>query len=313
MDIKNILSLIDNYISKYKNEKNPKYETIYRLTSSEVASMDTSFIRDDKSRVYFCFYRLPSEEYDKEDAAQEFASAFFMSGNDLKDDKIKLEMNVVMPVRVDGDNVYVDRAMMAEIISHELMHAYRKHKEIQAGHYKWTSPAIDFFKRRFSNQKYTTVQRYNAYIRTTPGYTKENKMVRKMQWVGYTFVEDEMFANLAGIKTYLAAGGELNKSRAVMLVNEMKNYLEDIEQNATEEDWLRCMKKTSYISARKDENVNHFRHRWLSYYKDRLLRFEKAVEKIKKNKTVDKFKTGQGKILSNVNKEILKNSVYERD
>lgn len=313
MDVKNILSLIDKYILKYKNEKNPKDETIYKLTSQEVASMDDKFISNEKSRVYFCFYKFTPDRYDIEGAAQEFASAFFINGDFLHDNKMNLEMNVVMPVRVDGNDIYIDKAMMAEIVSHELMHAYRKYNEILAGHYKWASPVIDFFKSKFSDKKYTMTQRYHSYENTTPGNTKENKIVKKMQWVGYTFVEDEMFANLAGIKVFLAAGGNINESRAILLVKEIKDYLKDIEQNATEEDWLRCMNKTSYISVRKNENVNHFRNRWLAYYKDRILRFDKEVEKIKKNKSVNKFKTGQAKILSKANKEISINTTYERD
>ena len=31
-----------------------------------------------------------------------------------------------MPVRVEGDNVFIDRHMMAELLTHELAHAYRK-------------------------------------------------------------------------------------------------------------------------------------------------------------------------------------------
>lgn len=306
MDINNILSLIDKYISKYKSEKNPQYETIYRISSEEVSSMDKSFISDKKSKVYFCFYRLDSKEYDVNDGAQKFAQAFFLSDNSLKNEKVNLELNVIMPVRIEGENVLIDRSMMAEIISHELMHAYRNYKEILAGHYKWNYPVIDFLRGKIRNLKYTMTKRTNSYIRTMPSdNNKENDIVTKMQWVGYTFVEDEMFANLAGIKVFLAAGGDIKQSRGIKLSERIKKYIKDIEENATEEDWLRCMKKISYISARKNENVSRFRSRWLAYYKDRISRFDKEVEKLQKNMSSEKFKTGKEKLISNSNKEAI--------
>ncbi len=54
------------------------------------------------------------------------------------------------------------------------------------------------------------------------------------------------------IKVLLAAGGDIKQSRGIKLSERIKKYIKDIEENATEEDWLRCMKKISYISARKN-------------------------------------------------------------
>ena len=64
MKSKEILSVIDKYINKYNSEKSPKYETIYTLPPSDAAMLGDNFIRNDASRVFFCFYRLSPNEYD---------------------------------------------------------------------------------------------------------------------------------------------------------------------------------------------------------------------------------------------------------
>ena len=55
MKSKDILYIIDKYINRYLDEKNSKYETIYRIPSNEVALLGSDFIRDDASRVFFVF------------------------------------------------------------------------------------------------------------------------------------------------------------------------------------------------------------------------------------------------------------------
>lgn len=71
-----ILHLVDEYINKYKSEQTNKYETIYRVPASDASKMGPEFIRDDKERVFFCFYRLPPEQYD-DGQAQEFAAGHY--------------------------------------------------------------------------------------------------------------------------------------------------------------------------------------------------------------------------------------------
>ena len=223
-----ILSIIDKYINKYNSEKSPKYETIYQLPSSDAAILGSGFARDDASRIAFCFYRLSPQEYD-DGGAQSFADATFHNGNSLKDGKIKLELNVNMPVRVDGDKTYLDRAMMAELVTHELAHAYRKSRELAAGHYKFDFSFLNFVKRKKSNKKYTTFQRAVAYDRTMPT-GGANDIYEKMRWVGYALVEDEAYAQLAGIQTFLAAGGNIRDSRGKQLIDIVSTYLDEIEK-----------------------------------------------------------------------------------
>lgn len=308
MKSKEILSVIDKYINKYNSEKSPKYETIYQLPSSDAAILGSGFARDDASRIAFCFYRLSPQEYD-DGGAQSFADATFHNGNSLKDGKIKLELNVNMPVRVDGDKTYLDRAMMAELVTHELAHAYRKSRELAAGHYKFDFSFLNFVKQKKSNKKYTTFQRAVAYDRTLPT-GGANDIYEKMRWVGYAMVEDEAYAQLAGIQTFLAAGGNIKNSRGRQLVDIISNYLNEIEKQATVDDWQKCMKEISYIPVRKDETPQHFSRRWIAYYRDRIARFNTRVEKIIDKHRTDKFKSGKQSLIA-ADTILSKNKEYD--
>ncbi len=308
MKSKEILSVIDKYINKYNSEKSPKYETIYTLPPSDAAMLGDNFIRNDASRVFFCFYRLSPNEYDN-GGAQNFADGTFHNGNSLKDGKIKLELNINMPVRVDGDKTYLDRAMMAELVTHELAHAYRKSRELAAGHYKFDFSFLNFVKQKKSNKKYTTFQRAVAYDRTLPT-GGANDIYEKMRWVGYALVEDEAYAQLAGIQTFLAAGGNIKNSRGRQLVDIISNYLNEIEKQATVDDWQKCMKEISYIPVRKDETPQHFSRRWIAYYRDRIARFNTRVEKIINKHRTDKFKSGKQSLIA-TDTILSKNKEYD--
>lgn len=308
MKSKEILSVIDKYINKYNSEKSPKYETIYQLPSSDAAILGSGFARDDASRIAFCFYRLSPQEYD-DGGAQSFADATFHNGNSLKDGKIKLELNVNMPVRVDGDKTYLDRAMMAELVTHELAHAYRKSRELAAGHYKFDFSFLNFVKQKKSNKKYTTFQRAVAYDRTLPT-GGANDIYEKMRWVGYALVEDEAYAQLAGIQTFLAAGGNIRDSRGKQLIDIVSTYLDEIEKNATPDDWQKCMKTISYIPARQGETPARFARRWIAYYRDRIAKFNTRVEKMLNKHRTDKFKSGKQSLIA-ADTILSKNKEYD--
>ena len=303
-----ILSVIDKYINKYNSEKSPKYETIYMLPSSDAAMLGPDFVRDDASRVAFCFYRLSPQEYDN-GGAQNFADATFHNGNSLKNGKIKLELNVNIPVRVDGDKTYLDRPMMAELLAHELTHAYRKSRELAAGHYKFDFSFLNFVKRKKSNKKYTTYQRYNSYDKTMPTGGADD-IYEKMRWVGYALVEDEVYAQLAGIKTFLAAGGNIKDSRGKLLIDTVSTYLDEIEKTATPDDWQKCMKTISYIPARQGETPARFARRWIAYYRDRITKFNARVEKMLNKHRTDKLKNATKSLMI---ADMIPAKVQERD
>lgn len=303
-----ILSVIDKYINKYNSEKSQKYETIYMLPSSDAAMLGPDFVRDDASRVAFCFYRLSPKEYDN-GGAQSFADATFHNGDSLKNGKIKLELNVNMPVRVDGDKIYLDRPMMAELVTHELTHAYRKSRELATGHYKFDFSFLNFVKRKKSNKKYTIFQRYNSYDKTMPTGGADN-IYEKMRWVGYALVEDEAYAQLAGIKTFLAAGGNIKDSRGKLLIDTVSTYLDEIEKTATPDDWQKCMKTISYIPARQGETPARFARRWIAYYRDRITKFNARVEKMLNKHRTDKLKNATKSLMI---ADMIPAKVQERD
>lgn len=303
-----ILSVIDKYINKYNSEKSQKYETIYMLPSSDAARLGSGFARDDASRVAFCFYRLSPKEYDN-GGAQSFADATFHNGDSLKNGKIKLELNVNMPVRVDGDKTYLDRPMMAELVTHELTHAYRKSRELATGHYKFDFSFLNFVKRKKSNKKYTIFQRYNSYDKTMPTGGADN-IYEKMRWVGYALVEDEAYAQLAGIKTFLAAGGNIKDSRGKLLIDTVSTYLDEIEKTATPDDWQKCMKTISYIPARQGETPARFARRWIAYYRDRITKFNARVEKMLNKHRTDKLKNATKSLMI---ADMIPAKVQERD
>lgn len=303
-----ILSVIDKYINKYNSEKSQKYETIYMLPSSDAAMLGPDFVRDDASRVAFCFYRLSPKEYDN-GGAQSFADATFHNGDSLKNGKIKLELNVNMPVRVDGDKTYLDRPMMAELVTHELTHAYRKSRELATGHYKFDFSFLNFVKRKKSNKKYTIFQRYNSYDKTMPTGGADN-IYEKMRWVGYALVEDEAYAQLAGIKTFLAAGGNIKDSRGKLLIDIVSTYLDEIEKTATPDDWQKCMKTISYIPARQGETPARFARRWIAYYRDRITKFNARVEKMLNKHRTDKLKNATKSLMI---ADMIPAKVHERD
>lgn len=303
-----ILSVIDKYINKYNSEKSQKYETIYMLPSSDAAMLGPDFVRDDASRVAFCFYRLSPKEYDN-GGAQSFADATFHNGDSLKNGKIKLELNVNMPVRVDGDKTYLDRPMMAELVTHELTHAYRKSRELATGHYKFDFSFLNFVKRKKSNKKYTIFQRYNSYDKTMPTGGADN-IYEKMRWVGYALVEDEAYAQLAGIKTFLAAGGNIKDSRGKLLIDIVSTYLDEIEKTATPDDWQKCMKTISYIPARQGETPARFARRWIAYYRDRITKFNARVEKMLNKHRTDKLKNATKSLMI---ADMIPAKVQERD
>ena len=148
-----------------------------------------------------------------------------------------------------------------------------------------------------------------AYDRTLPT-GGANDIYEKMRWVGYALVEDEAYAQLAGIQTFLAAGGNIRDSRGKQLIDIVSTYLDEIEKNATPDDWQKCMKTISYIPARQGETPARFARRWIAYYRDRIARFNTRVEKIIDKHRTDKFKSGKQSLIA-ADTILSKNKEYD--
>lgn len=306
----NVSKIIHKYIKQYESEPSDKYEVIYRLPHQDCADMGPDFIRNDKSRAFFCFYRMSPEKY--ADEVQNFAQAAYYQKISVDDaGKINLQLNVVMPTN-DG---VVDTALMNELISHELMHAYRTHAEINQGHFKGANPIFDFFKKKTSNVKYTMTDRADAYNRTMP--IQSGSMQDNFRWVGYILNEDELYANIAGIEGFMYENKNkkrsLSDSRGMQLIQIAKEKLTKIEQNAPDTDWVKCMKYISYLPPLKNETLAHFKRRWLTYYKNQLAKFDKKLEKLINDNKKDKFINATQKTALKSSKTVSKNAVIEQN
>ena len=168
---------------------------------------------------------------------------------------------------------------------------------------------MNFVKRKKSNKKYTTFQRAVAYDRTMPT-GGANDIYEKMRWVGYALVEDEAYAQLAGIQTFLAAGGNIRDSRGKQLIDIVSTYLDEIEKTATPDDWQKCMKTISYIPARQGETPARFARRWIAYYRDRIAKFNTRVEKMLNKHRTDKLKTATKSLMIS---DMIPAKGHERD
>ena len=136
------------------------------------------------------------------------------------------------------------------------------------------------------------------------------RIYEKMRWVGYALVEDEAYAQLAGIQIFLAAGGNIKNSRGKQLIDAVSTYLDEIEKNATSDDWQKCMKTISYIPARQGEKPARFARRWIAYYRDRITKFNTRVEKMLNKHRTDKFKTATKSLMIS---DMIPAKGHERD
>lgn len=298
-----ISNLVQRYIDKYQSDQNHRDEYIYQLTPSECGEF-ADFLRSDSGRAFICFYPLSEQQYDKE--SNEFMTATFYPPKymALKDNKIKLGLNVVIPTR----NRYVDRALVVEIIAHELNHAYTTWNEIKKRHISHPIGIIasvaDIFKSK--KQKYTYSERLQKYDNIIP--TNNGSLRDDFRWVGYFGVQTEINANLAGIDAFLyEQGGDISKlphSRGYQTFKIVHKKFKNLIKTATETDWQWAQKNATYIGLRQNENLSQFKNRYIKYYEHIFNEFEAKINKItaKYTNKKDKFKSARITILSKNNK-----------
>ncbi len=296
----NVSKILNKYVDIYKQNFNNQDEVKYQLTPADVVALGPDYISPDKSRAYFCFYNMPAEKYDKE--YNNFAEAAFYQTNRLnKDGKIKMHLNVVIPVR-DG---VVDTVLMNEMISHELMHAYRNYSEISQGHFNLSN----FYFNLFKKTKYSMYKRKNAYEKTMPFGSGSDS--DKFRWVGYVLNDDEMYANLAGIDGFIhehhGKKYDLKQSRFVELTDTIREYLDWIKTNADDDLWKFVIKNVSYLPLLKDEPLSHFKNRWIKYYENQLKKFDAKLQKIIERDAykTQQFKDGKKKIIKKHTEKIM--------
>lgn len=290
-----ISEIVQRYIDKFQADKRDRGEYIYFVPPKECAEL-ADFIRDDAARTAFCFYPLSPEKYDKEHDQFMFASYIKPIYQALKNGKLRLDMNIVIPAR----GREVDRAKLVEILTHELNHAYEFYNELKQGHISSPIGIFATIKDMFDskNHKYTYTQRMQKYDEVMP--IGSGSLYDDFRWVGYFCTETEINANLAGIEAFLYEHkGDLSKlseSRGYQSFVIIRDKLEKIKTQATDDDWQWARKKALYIHNRKDETLGQFKKRYVKYYENMFDKFEKKVEKIKNKIKTDKFKSASNKI-----------------
>ena len=228
----------------------------------------------------------------------------------LNQDGLGFGINACVPAR----NGIIDRALLNEILSHELMHAYLVYNECLDGHISHPNPSkrrkIDNKSKQQTNVKYTYTDKKDRYNDILLGIKNDKSIRDKFHWIGYSLVTDEINATIAGVDAFLFEhNGDYKKLPECRSINMMKtiyDFLQEIITSATDADWEYCREHALYIHKREKESLSRFKTRYLKYYKKQFEYFDTKVKKL-----VDKYKmkSAQKKIL---NKKLINNHIAKR-
>lgn len=288
---KKISNFVEKYIKLFQSDPTISSEYIYKVPASELNNLG-DFLRDDDCRVYLCFYPLSDQEYDKKNDEFMFAEYHYPKRMTLKDGKLKLELNVVIPAK----DRYVDKAKIVEIIAHELDHAYETWHKLQptTNTNTNTDNKLSYFAKLFKTAKKrkTIKKQLKDYDNILP--QQDGTFHDDFRWVAYFCVDLEISANLAGINAFLQENNndktKLELSRGYQTFQIIKEKFEKIKTNATNSDWAWAQRNVSYIGTNKQENVSDFKKRFIEYYEHKFNEFENNLKKIT-TKTNDKHNT----------------------
>ena len=303
---KKVSEIIQKYINKYAGKKHYKHETIYTMEPDDLAQI-CDFADHKKSKIFLCFYNFSAKKYD--DMTLDDIHAYAEGNTMFPRNKIHITknglefgINACVPAR-EG---IVDRALLNEILSHELMHAYRTYNECIDGHISHSKPSkrrkIDNKAKQELNIKYTYTDKMDRYSDILYGIKNDKSVRDKFHWIGYSLVTDEINATLAGVDAFLFENNgdykKLQECRSMDMMKIMKEYLDEIKNNASDKDWEYCRQNTLYIHNRKDESLERFKKRYIAYYTKQLDYFDNKIQKL-----VDKYK------MQNAQKKLIKKSI----
>ena len=304
-----ISKVIQKYILEYATKKKYRYETIYTMKPDDVRHV-CDFADYKKAKIFLCFYNFSAEDYDKMDLddIRHFVQADLQFPHDkisVTESGMEFGVNVCVPAR-EG---IVDKALLNEILSHELMHAYRTYNEYMDGHISHSSPSkrrkIDSKKDR----KLTYTQKVDRYNNLIWEIRNDGNIRDNFYWIGYSLTVDEINATLAGVDAFLFEHDgdytKLPQCRSIDIIKTMRGFIDEIQKLATDEDWEYCRKNALYIHENKNESLGRFKSRYIAYYTKQINHFEEKVKKL-----VDKYKMkkAQQKIQKQKNKN---NPVYK--
>lgn len=304
-----ISKVVQKYILEYATKKKYRYETIYTMKPDDVRQV-CNFADYKKAKIFLCFYNFSAEDYDKMDLddIHHFVQADLQFPHDkisVTESGMEFGVNVCVPAR-DG---VVDKALLNEVLSHELMHAYRTYNEYMDGHISHSSPS----KRRkideATKRKFTYTQKVDRYNNLIWGIRNDGNIRDNFYWIGYSLTVDEINATLAGVDAFLFEHDgdytKLPQCRSIDMIKTMRGFIDEVQKFATDEDWEYCRENALYIHENKNESLGRFKSRYIAYYTKQVNHFEEKVKKL-----VDKYKMkkAQQKIQKQKNKN---NPVYK--
>ena len=289
--------IIQKYINEYAGKKHYDYETKYKLTPEEVLEL-CDFADKNNSQISLYFYNFSIDDYDKKTILElcTFASGtteFPNNRYEVNDDGIVFNIDVCVPSRAG----VIDKALINEILSHELTHVYRAYREYQEGHI--LAADVSERKKLEAEQvkqnpkiKFTFSQKNDRYRNILFGIKNDFSIQDDFKIIAYTLCLDEINATLAGIDAFLYENNGDNTKlpicRSVIEMYAIRMKLDNLIANATDKDWEYCRKNALYIHERKDESITRFKKRYAIYYTKQINYFYEKLQKLVKKHKLQK-------------------------
>ena len=289
--------IIQKYINEYAGKKHYDYETKYKLTPEEVLEL-CDFADKNNSQISLYFYNFSIDDYDKKTILELCTIAggtteFPNNRYEVNDDGIVFNIDVCVPSRAG----VVDKALINEILSHELTHVYRAYREYQEGHI--LAADVSERKKLEAEQvkqnpkiKFTFSQKNDRYEDILFGIKNDFSIQDDFKFISYTLCLDEINATLAGVDAFLYENNGDNTKiptcRGVMEMYAMRMKLDNLIANATDKNWEYCRKNALYIHERKDESITRFKKRYAIYYTKQLNYFYDKLQKLVKKHKLQK-------------------------
>lgn len=305
--------VLDKYINKFYTDATGQ-KFVVKMERDDISKIG-DFLNERGTNIWFGFFDFDKSEY--KNMVESAAQGMFISPALLKlhNDKLSSDISVIIPVR-DGT---VDKALVSELLMHELMHAYIQWKDIKTG--RVSSPfnimrrIRDAMRNMAHPHKYTYSQLLQKNDYVDPSRYFKNKIQLFSRVLAYACQSGEINANLASVDAFLYENGgntkKLAKCRTIEFMARVRKYFNFICENATDADWKWIYKNATYIYKTDTESIQHFKKRYITYYTKVLNDFDAKVKKISEKyiikNTENEFARGASKLrMSDAKRRVYK-------